>query len=177
MLFRDDPRTSMNRPVLLALLGALATGLAHGASDAALRACRTISADAARLACFDRLVDGTAEPAAAAASAAAPAPPQPTPEQLFGRDAAESEAIVRQSAGIGRAQELSLTVTAWRAGAHDKAEVTFSNGQVWQQLDSPLARLKPGDQVVIRRAAFGSYLMTRPGGGRSIRMRRIDGVD
>ena len=40
--------------------------------------------------------------------------------------------------------------------------VSLDNGQTWTYHD-PEARLKSGDEVTIRHASLGSYLMTTPG--------------
>jgi hypothetical protein len=51
---------------------------------------------------------------------------------------------------------------------------TLSNGQVWRQVDSERDRhFKLGEEVVIERAAMGSFLMSRKkGGGAAVRVRR-----
>jgi len=121
----------------------------------------------------------TAVAAAATAAGASPGPaapaaaPAPTPEELFGLDPARSDARVRDAAGIGRVEELPLRVAEVRRDATGKAVLGFDNGQAWAQLDTTPVRLAPGDAVVIRRAAFGSYLLMPATGNRSIRVRRI----
>lgn len=158
---------------------------ATGAAD--LARCRALAVPAERLACYDAIVDGAfpppppAPPVAAnpvtvpagsvAPAAAAVAPP--TPEDLFGLDPARSDARVREAAGIGRVEELPLRVTEVRRDATGKAVLAFDNGQAWAQLDSTSVRLAPGDAVVIRRAAFGSFLLVPATGNRSIWVRRI----
>lgn len=148
----------------LVAFGLLGSVIGAGADNSALSACRAVPDDAARLACYDVLADAPTAPAAT----------PPSPETLFGRDAVQSDEIVRQAAGIDQLDELQLRVVSARADPLGKAVLAFDNGQVWAQLDSPPARIKPGEDVRIRRAALGSYLLLREGGGRGIRVRRIN---
>ena len=144
-----------------------------------LSACRGITEDAARLACYDTLADrpvpslAPAAPAAAMpATAAGEATPPPSPADLFGRDAGQSQDIVLRAAGIERVDEIRARVTGARLDPYGKLILTLDNGQVWSQIDSPAPHLKSGDEVRIRRAAMGSYLLTAVDGKRSSRVRR-----
>jgi len=169
---------------LSAWTAALFLPLAVTAADDDLQACRRVAMDGARLACYDALADGTTRPGktslddsrpTSVPTAAAPAnttPAAPSPEELFGRDATQSEQMVRQSAGIGRVEQITAQVTEVRAGTYGKLVVTLDNGQVWRQLDSPAPRMKAGDKVRIRRAALNSYVLVRAEGGRAIRVHR-----
>lgn len=161
----------------------------RAADDAALRACRGIADDARRLACYDALAgapdtkpastpqspttSAVAAPAPAAAAATPANPSAPSPEELFGRDAAQSGEIIRQAAGIPQLDRLRTRITAVAEDPAGKAIVTMANGQVWNQIDRPPARLAPGEEIEIRRAAMGSFLLVRDAGGRGIRVRRI----
>ena len=126
---------------------------ASGAADP-LAACRSIAEDTARLGCYDTLADhpvaGARSPVPAADEAMLP----PSPEALFGRDAVQSEVIVRQAAGIERIEEIRGGIAEVRLDPHGKLVLTLDNGQVWSQIDSPAPRLKAGDEVRIRRAAI-----------------------
>jgi hypothetical protein len=112
-------------------------------------------------------------PAAGAVGAAAPAlSATPSPEELFGRDAVASEAIVRQAAGIGQLEEMRVRIAHVQTDPYGKLILTLANGQVWSQLDSPAPKIRTGEEALIRRAAIGSYLLIRDAGGRGIRVRR-----
>lgn len=165
----------------------LAAGLtwaitASAAADS-LSACRSIAEDAARLVCYDALADQSVKVAtppmpavdparAAAAAAQGAAPPPPSPEELFGRDAVQSEDMVRRAAGIGRVEEIRGRVESVQLDPYRKLVLTLDNGQVWSQVDSPSPNFRSGDEVRIRRAAMGSYLLNRVDGERTIRVRR-----
>lgn len=146
------------------------------AADGALEGCRDIRDDGARLACYDAASARAAPPPAAAPALAPPTPPpaapQPTPEDLFGRDAVTSEAMVREAAGIERPESLDGVIARVTTTAYGKRVVTLGNGQVWTQTDSVALKLEPGDTVTIRRAALGSYLLGPRGGGHSMRVTR-----
>jgi hypothetical protein len=183
---------------LLLLLGLVTAARASLPDD--LARCRAIGDGAERLRCYDGLRSpatveagksdlppatapgvapagpaGPAGPATAAGAAAgAAAVATPSPEALFGVDAQQSEEALRQAAGVGRLEEMESRIASVRVNAEGKPVFTLANGQAWRQLDSPAARLQPGDVVRIRRASLGSYLLLRPDGGRGIRVRRIE---
>jgi hypothetical protein len=139
--------------------------------------CRNISAEAARLSCYDALADRQAQltvatSTTAAASAAQTTPPSLTAEELFGRDAAQSDDLVRRASDIGRLDEITAEVAGARVSPNGKLIVALDNGQVWSQVDSPAPRIRPGDKVRIRRAALNSYLLVPAEGGKAIRVHR-----
>ena len=108
----------------------------------------------------------------AIAATAAGETTQPSTADLFGRDAGESEDIVLRAAGLEQMEELRARVTAVRLDAYGKPIITRDNGQVWLHVDLPVLKLNAGDEVRIRRAAMGSYLLSQVDGNRSSRVRR-----
>lgn len=126
--------------------------------------CRAITDDAGRLACYDRL---------AMDSAATPAPI--TPEALFGMEPAAAATLLQRQQGDEPLQYIEQPVATVTTDHEGKLALGLANGQQWVQVDSGRLRLKPGDTVRIRRAALGSHLLHAPAGGRSIRVRRVDG--
>jgi hypothetical protein len=165
------------------LIPVLALGLAAGTAAAAndigsaVRTCRGESDAAARLACYDRAVDG-AQPAARAASTAAPkaaipaaaAPPVaaaaavPTAEENFGREhTMEAEKQQRQQQDARALGELAATVTHIERRMDGLMTFTLDNGQVWRQ-NSPDSkfRLKEGDRVKIQPGAMKSFILSGP---------------
>lgn len=162
---------------------ALASVLAAGAAD--LDSCRSIDDDRARLACFDALAAAAPEPGTAAAPTAAAdaapapaatpvAPAAPTATDLFGRDSDTTAAALGAAAGIAPLPELRATLTTVDRTPDGRLVLTMDNGQAWSQVDTRRATLRPGDEVRIRRAAFGSYLLSTMDDRRSaLRVRRI----
>ena len=181
------------------LLAGLACAATAQGSDGSLSACRGIAEDSARLACYDALADdagrsASGNPAAAAAAPAAagqpvtapasPAAARPpavpanaskaaaTPEELFGRNAKQSQDIALRATGASQIDHMDARVSSVRPDANGKLVLALENGQVWSQLDSTRLLIKAGEEVRIRRALLDSYLLTPAKGGTAIRVRR-----
>ena len=139
--------------------------------------CRSVAEAAARLACYDT--------AAAAFETAT------TSGTVVVLDRAEVEATQRQAFGFdinvvnpfareGRPEEISsITSTlksARQVGAGRKWLVELEDGSSWLQIDSttPYVRRGDGQEVSVRRASLGSFLMT-VGSSSAFRVRRQNG--
>jgi hypothetical protein len=188
-------RTLWAGAVLIGALTAAEPALAQGAAlDAALRACRVIADTGARAACYDRIVDGLAVPAAAAsppgalppAVAVPPSPPPaaplavtpqaprpaPPPAARFGADDLPRE---KREPGVPPPpDQIVAKAVAVRTDAQGFVVVTLDNGQTWRQTDGPGLRILPGAEVKIRSGLMGSYLMSLASGNRSVRARRVN---
>jgi hypothetical protein len=163
---------------LAALLTASAWSQTPAQEDprSALRACAALEAAAERLACYDRASGRTTPASAPGAAVVAPprtspapsaseatvatspppkAAPTPAPAASFGLFAAEHPAPPPAAASLtGRVQALG------RSG-RGRSTVTLDNGGVWE-LDGTDQLLAVGDVVIIRRAAFNSFLLETP---------------
>lgn len=154
-------------PVLFKVIGPLlVTGLPMLATGGDLESCRGIASDSERLACYDSIADSTPAPVKPPASISA--------ESLFGRDATQTSAVLQQQAGIIPPQTLDAKISSVNTRANGKQVLGLQNGQRWEQIDGRPLSLAPGDSIRIRKAAFGSWLLYRQSGGRSIRVRRTD---
>jgi len=161
-----------------------------------LRACMGERDDARRLSCFDRETarlaqpeeattarapDAPATPAPSAAAASAPAPqatpaaPAPSGEEKFGyRGSLAREEVDRRKAEEEKLDELTAKVVEVSALPHGQFVAKLDNGQVWQQkMIDRSVRLKVGDQVTIRRASFGSFMLVTAT-GKSTRVSRAE---
>lgn len=184
------------------LVGMCAWGsaIAAEALPPTLRACMSESDDARRLACFDResarLAQDSAPtarksdppapapaaatvPAATATTAAASAPaasaPAQSPQDKFGYrgNIARAEIDKQSEEARRQAEELTATVTELSTLVHGELLLTLDNGQVWQQKRGDRGmRIKVGDEVTIRRATLGSFLLTTKAKG-SMRVSRV----
>lgn len=151
----------------------VAFGVTSAAAGDDLAACRAISDDRGRLACYDALADALAD-AAPSPGATAPRLATPTATDLFGLDSSSAVAGLGAAAGINPLDELVATVTGVARAADGRLSVDLDNGQSWVQVDTRRATLSTGVEVRIRRAAFGSYLLSPTGDRRSaLRVRRI----
>jgi hypothetical protein len=145
--------------------------------------CRSIADERARLACYDALPTTAPPPASAvprppvvppAAPADTAATGAPTATDLFGRDSDTAAAELGAAAGVVPLRELRATLAAVDRAPDGRLLLTLHNGQAWSQVDSRRARVEPGQEVRIRRAAFGSYLLSTIDDRRSaLRVRRI----
>ncbi|MGH8185448.1 MAG: hypothetical protein ACREUC_02705 [Steroidobacteraceae bacterium] len=160
-----------------------------------LRACMGERDDARRLSCFDRETarltqpeattaraseaPATPAPSSAAASApapkAAPATPAISDEEKFGyRGGLAREEVDRRKAEEEKLDQVTAKVAELSALPHGQFVATLDNGQIWQQkLIDRSVRLKIGDEVTIRRASFGSFMLVTAS-GKSTRVARVE---
>lgn len=145
-----------------------------GADEAAFLACRDIVADPQRLACYDTAASAaTPERSSVGATQVAPPATPIDPESLFGLEAGATNEVLRASSGIGDLAAMQSRVTTVRRAADGRLVITLANGQLWAQSDTEKLPVAAGDTVRIREASFGSFLLSRESGKRSIRVRRI----
>jgi hypothetical protein len=160
----------------VALLALLAATASHADP---LATCRALAEPAARLACYDALPATASQPADATASAPPATVPRPvtatapTPESLFGLDAATTAATLGAVVAVTPPDSLTTTVTTVERTGDGKLLLTLANGQAWRQVDSRTAAVTAGATVRIRRAAFGSYLLSAGDRSQGVRVRRI----
>ena len=119
-------------------------------------------------------------PAVTANSENEPSTPQPeasdepSPEELFGLSNDSLQKVVSETTGVKVAREITSTIR--RISSANRNDVFhLENGQTWMKTDGGIAavRLKVGDEVVIRKAALGSYSLRKRGRSRSIKVRRL----
>lgn len=179
--------------VTASVLALCVTQTAAGAELAdALIDCRALATAVARLDCYDQLADtltattnqatqtGTVEraaPTAAATETAATATVEATAdasqEAFFGKNEKEIRKSAQEAAGTTEIDQMDARVSEVRKSATGKAIITLDNGQVWKQIDSSRLRLSSDDQVTIRRASLGSFLLYKTGSKSLMRVKRI----
>jgi len=147
--------------------------------------CAELESDAARLACFDAVINErrigtpTAEPDAGARQAELPAdtPPTPAPATAPAATAREPAAAVPAESATKQEpeNEYAAVVTAMRTRPHGQVVVTLDNGQTWsEQYASRRFLVEVGDTVTMKKARFSSaYRLVAPG-GRAYTMIRVD---
>ncbi|RYG20485.1 MAG: hypothetical protein EON96_00925 [Caulobacteraceae bacterium] len=138
-----------------------------------LAACRTVTESAARLTCYD---------AAAAALDTAQrqgdlvimdrAGVNETRRQLFGFDLTD---LPNMFGGTPSAELSAIETTLTSAARAGEGRWVFrlADGSTWRQIDSEPVRFqnRSGQEVRVRKASLGSFLMT-VGGSRAVRVRR-----
>ena len=144
-------------------------------------ACRTITDEAQRLACYDGAV-GNLQTAQSTGNLVAVDRQHaeqvdreafgfslPSLSRIFG-DSRSSNPSAPQ---FERVDNLQLEVASVVARRNMPSVFRMTNGQVWVQIDNEVARnVREGGQVSIERASMGSYLMHVEAGGPAIRVRR-----
>ena len=150
MTTMDRTRTIAAAAATMAvLLGSAAASAASGASAEKGTRCAAIADDATRLACYD-------------ADFRTPV----APEKSFGIE----RRLSRETETLPSLRARITSIQAQRDGA---LRVTLDNGQVWQQLDRKgQAQWAVGDELVIDRAALGSFIAAEGNSKRGVRVRR-----
>lgn len=139
-----------------------------------LTACRPISDPNARLACLDAAAGALIEAVDAGALTIVDRQQvQEVRRNLFGFSSTAMPSFLGPSE-VG--EELSAIQTSlMRATRGDGGRWVFqlSDGSEWRQVDNEPAHIRPqsGDEVRVRRAAFGSYFLN-VGDARAIRVKR-----
>lgn len=136
--------------------------------------CRSIAADADRLACFDQTVaaldaaERTGEVVVLDRTQVREAN-----RQLFGFEIANPFAGRPNVAPEPVLDAIETTLTSASSSSENKWTFRLANGSEWRQIDSGAVRFKnrEGEAVRVRRASLGSYMMTI-GNSRAVRVRR-----
>jgi hypothetical protein len=145
--------------------------LAPGAEPEArpTHACVRLQDRNERLDCYD----------AAFGRPAAEASPRPEPALAPNADAnfglTQQQIDSKAPGGVSvKSDRVTSEVVALKRDRDGRFTVTLQNGQVWDQIEiQSTARLATGDQVTIRGAAMGSFLLVTPNGV-ATRVKRID---
>ncbi len=136
-------------------------------------ACRAITSEAERLACFDRSAAAfEAAEAQGEVTVVDRAQARETRRRLFGLDLGGAALFggLREEAPVSA---IETTLTAARPSGREQWTFQLADGSTWRQVDTePLNRRPtPGLPVRIRQAALGSYMLSLDG-ARSVRVRR-----
>lgn len=167
----------------VAMLGA--TGAPHAASSQPqsqppammrdLTACRAVTADAERLACFDKAA-ATIDQAATRGEVIMidREQAQVAKRQAFGLSLPKLPSLFSGDAATATVDAVTGVIASARQDASGAWTVRLEDGQVWSQIDSGanFRDPKPGMPVRIRKASLGSFLMVIDGQG-GIRARRL----
>lgn len=140
-----------------------APAFAQQGLPAQVYACANVEDAAQRHACFDALVPELKKAGGAAPAARAPQPASRSAQSpLTAPVLSASEASAAKAGKEKEIDSVNLPVKAIDAGRDGKYRFTMDNGQVWRQVDTvKLRNIGAGPWTAeIRKAAFGSYLLT-----------------
>lgn len=158
---------------LLAAAALLAEAARAQASAEQLRQCAELPEATQRLSCYDRLAGARA---AEATTATAPNLPKASPPAPASLPTQTATAAAVAEFGVSEGPLARSRPEAGLSGITDKVaslahlprgqlRVTLQNGQVWEELQpNDSFSLKVGDEVQIRSAALGSFIMVSPHG-------------
>lgn len=147
-------------------------------------ACRNITEEAQRLACYDGAV-GRLREAQDTGNLVAVDRGQaqemdrdafgfslPSLSRIFGGGGG-NETASASPPRFDRIDNIQMQIASVTHRRNLPSTFRMSNGQVWVQIDDEVARnVREGGNVTIERAAMGSYLMRVEAGGPAIRVRR-----
>jgi hypothetical protein len=139
------------------------------------RHCLSIEDDTARLACYDAAYGrGGNDPAPAAAAVTATSTAVTVdPEAEFGLSEAQKRVQNPERARDVPPDSITSGVAAVGQTPSGGLLVTLENGQVWAQAETlTKARVAAGDEVTIKKATLGSYMMLAPNKV-AVRVRRV----
>jgi hypothetical protein len=141
----------------------------------ALAGCRAQTDDAARLRCYDAAAGALT---AAAAEGNVVVVDQQDLKQarrsLFGFSLPKLPFFGGDRSAEDAPEELTAKISSARALGYGKWQVRIEDGAVWETTDSfgNMREPRPGNEVLIKRGALGSYMM-RIAGQRAVRAKRV----
>ncbi len=120
------------------------------------------------------VASGTAVPEAAA-PASAPAAVVATPATVApSAEVIEADFGKTQSRPSDQVEQLQATVKSLSRNKMRKMLITLENGHTWRQTEDDSIQLKAGDSVTIEKASFGSFLLSKTGTNRKVRVKRVE---
>lgn len=139
----------------------------------ALGACRVLTEDAARLACFDEASERLAR--AVESKEVVVLDRQEigeTRRSLFGFSLPRIPLF--RGEGGDQQSEITAKISSGRALGHGLFQIRIEDGAVWETTETNLSLSDPrvGQEVVIKRGPLGSYMM-RINGQRAVRAKRV----
>lgn len=136
--------------------------------------CRLITADAARLSCFDRAA-GALETAEREGEVVVVEREQirEARRQLFGFELPSLPPMFARDDADEKIDAVETSLIRASQDAEGKWLFRLANGSEWRQIDSAPVRFqnREGVEIRVRRAALGSYLLTA-GRSRAVRVKR-----
>lgn len=132
----------------------------------ALKTCRTISAEASRLTCYDALATLEEQNAISSNTKEHQKPIQSSlnSEDTFG---------LEHKAKIHKEDEkIASVLTSVQKSAHGHLILTFENGQVWRQTSKEIFLTSIGDTYTFERGALNAIYLSSEHSNRKTRVRR-----
>lgn len=161
--------------MLAAAAGPAAAQDARGASPLvdAVVACRTEADQTARLRCFDRAAAALGEASGRGELVVLGREDvRRTRRSLFGFAVPDAPLFGGSRIKDEPVREIEAVIKGVRGDGYGRYTITLADGAVWRTTETGRGTPKPGQTVLIRRAALGSYLM-RIDGRAGVRALRV----
>ena len=138
-----------------------------------LTGCKTLTDDAARLACYDRAAGRLAEATASGEVKILDREDiRATRRSLFGFDLPKLPFFKGDDSAKDTPEAIDTVIKSIQAASYGKFVLTMEDGAVWESTE-PLPRdPKAGAKVHLKKGALGNYFMT-VGSMRSVRAQRV----
>lgn len=171
------------RFTLMAATIMLVSAQANASIEQQLTQCAATADKLERLICYDNLagsVNGTvpANMSTQAAPAVAVAVPTAavvaTAPQASAAKIADDFGMETRRVQENALNRIDLEVKSIDQDPYGAFKVTFTNGQVWKQIEDRKYNLKQGDKVHIEKAALGSFLLGIDGRNAKVRVKRLN---
>ncbi|MCL1050131.1 hypothetical protein L2755_10900 [Shewanella abyssi] len=171
----------MIKPTLLLLTTAaisLST-LANASVEAQLTQCAAVQDKLDRLICYDKLSASLVTKSAVSQSptteviAVASSTAVITSTVNTQADAVEEFGNLKKDKDEQVINTINLTVSKVTKDPYGALKIQFNNGQVWKQTDSRTFKLKPEQEVIIEKAALGSFMLGTKDRNTTIRVKRL----
>lgn len=154
--------------VLAAWSGAHAQSL-----PASVAACASESDDRRRLSCYDREIAQLVGSERAESSRAQDVP-TPAADEFGYRGKVAREELDRKAAQEDMNERMDATITEVSSRPRGELVITLDNGQIWEQKTAnSKIKLEAGDEIEIKKGAFGSFMLVTPS-GRGTRVSRVE---
>lgn len=168
----------MKKMLLFIALLASSHFYAQGAPvNQAMQQCKQVENALKRLACYDSLAKqmGSNEPLPTQSDVMQQAPVVNNRPALVTQPAASGSDFGLEKKQVQKQEQDSVraAVASVKKNAHKKLTLTLTNGQVWRQTDSTYLRIKADDEVIIERAALGSFLLKKVDTNKRMRVKRV----
>ena len=166
----------MNYLSIFGLLLILASpfGIANTLLDK-LSLCTKNNDDIQRLACYDEVVDKNVNNQPKQHKVKHQAPLQDiTTEQEDNTNQQQAEfGQENDLRSKGFINQLQATINKIEKTPYGKLVITLDNEQVWRQTDSTRLNLRKNNVIIIERAAFGSFFISKENANKRIRAKRM----
>jgi mannose-6-phosphate isomerase class I len=158
----------------------LITTHAHAGIEQQLAGCAAKTDKLDRLLCYDKLAQSVGQVAPQAANQEAAQTVVSVTSGMSQTQAMETPSQERVEDAFGMKQKpvdaierLDLEVAAVKKDAYGVQIISFSNGQVWKQIETRRFKLEPGQRVYIEAGALGSFLLGSEDRNSTVRVKRL----